>query len=195
MSGNSFPHRSSLRLLCSMALDIVSWHFSHNQLLKVRVKVQSVVGVNPILSPCYCQAIVGLLIWDTLSIKRMGLQFTAAISDSSLPQHWEPDSHIYISQEQGGPVTSLALSSLFISYYNSQGYGGAILMPRRVEHYSLRADLRENTASNSSSILVCLTTFLMHRKHRSCLLCMAWPIPYLCHCLLCHNLVMDITSD
>jgi hypothetical protein len=33
---------------------------------------------------------------------------------------------MYIPKEQGGPVIAQALVSLFVAFYDSQGYGGGI---------------------------------------------------------------------
>jgi hypothetical protein len=74
----------------------------------------------------YCQRVAGLLMWDAFSGERTGLPFTIAaglrqrsnsqirvlrdlwpyftVSDSTLPQPREPYPHIYIPQEEGGPV-------------------------------------------------------------------------------------------
>jgi hypothetical protein len=80
------------------------------------------------------------------SDKRPGLSFTAAggprqcshsrvrvprddhtLSDSRLSQPGGPGPHIYIPQEQGGPVIPPStLGSLFVASYDSQGYGGGI---------------------------------------------------------------------
>jgi hypothetical protein len=48
------------------------------------------------------------------------------VSDSRLPQPGGPGPRIYIPQEQGGPVIPQALDSLFVTSYDSQGYGGGI---------------------------------------------------------------------
>jgi hypothetical protein len=49
------------------------------------------------------------------------------LSHTRLPQPGGPGSCISIPQEQGGPVIPRALGSLFITSYDSQGYGGGIL--------------------------------------------------------------------
>jgi hypothetical protein len=46
------------------------------------------------------------------------------VSDSRLPQPGGPGPHIYIPQEQGGPVIPQALGSIFVASYDSQGYDG-----------------------------------------------------------------------
>jgi hypothetical protein len=83
----------------------------------------------------YCQTVVGLLMWGTLSDERTGLLFTIAagpcqrihssvrvphdslphfnVWDSRLPQTGGPGSHIYIPQEQGGPVIPLGIGFHF----------------------------------------------------------------------------------
>jgi hypothetical protein len=49
------------------------------------------------------------------------------LSHLRLPQPGGPGSHIYIPQEQGGPVIPRALSSLNVISYDSQGHSGGIL--------------------------------------------------------------------
>jgi hypothetical protein len=48
------------------------------------------------------------------------------VSDSRLPQPGGPGPHIYIPQEQGGPVIPPGTGFLFFASYDSQGYGGGI---------------------------------------------------------------------
>jgi hypothetical protein len=49
------------------------------------------------------------------------------VSLASNPQPGEPGACIYVSQWHGGPVIRPAPGSLFVSFYDSQGYGGGIL--------------------------------------------------------------------
>jgi hypothetical protein len=91
---------------------------------------QSVLVSSPTWGPrpdsYYSQTVAGLLTWGVLSDKRRGLSFTTAagprqrshsqvlvprdswpyftVSDSRLPHPGGPGPHIYIPQEQGGPV-------------------------------------------------------------------------------------------
>jgi hypothetical protein len=88
--------------------------------------------------------------WGTLNDERMGLSFTLQLllglaravtlgsmsrrtqghillSHLRLPQPGGPGPHIYISQEQGGPVIPPGTKFPFVNPYNSQGYGGGIL--------------------------------------------------------------------
>jgi hypothetical protein len=48
------------------------------------------------------------------------------VSDSRLPHSEGPGPHIYISQEQGGPVIPSGTRFHFVASYDSQGYGGGI---------------------------------------------------------------------
>jgi hypothetical protein len=86
----------------------------------------------------------------TLSDERMGLLFTSTIASGPcqsltlgsrshrthdyillshlrLPQLGGPGPHIYIPQEQGGPVIPPGTVFSFVTSYNSQGYSGDIL--------------------------------------------------------------------
>jgi hypothetical protein len=56
-----------------------------------------------------------------------GPHFT--VSDSRLPQPAAPGPCIHIPQQQGGRLYPQALGSLFVAYYDSQGYGGGIRPP------------------------------------------------------------------
>jgi hypothetical protein len=58
----------------------------------------------------------------------------------------------------------------------------------------------KNTASHNSSIVALCHYWCRHREHRSkwyfhWLSCMAWCTALLCHCLLCHNPVTNVSSD
>jgi hypothetical protein len=50
------------------------------------------------------------------------------VSHLRLPQLGGPGPHIYITQEQGGPVILLGTGFPFVASYDSQGYGGGILI-------------------------------------------------------------------
>jgi hypothetical protein len=71
-----------------------------------------------------------------------------AVLDSRLSQLRGPGSHIYIAQEQGGPM---AVGSLFVASYDSQGYDGGI-----------RNRLHRGSLSNSPDG----TWHGLRRKHR-----------------------------
>jgi hypothetical protein len=68
-------------------------------------------GLRPDL--CYCQTVVGLFMWDALSDERTGLSFTIAAGPSPV----------------GLAIIFYCLrfeTSLFVTSYDSQGYGGGI---------------------------------------------------------------------
>jgi hypothetical protein len=76
-----------------------------------------------------------------------------------------PGLRIYIPQEQGGPVISQALGSLFVASYDSQGYGGIIrtrLLAGRSVKLLLASPAQSFLASASSRSI---TKFLLSRRH------------------------------
>jgi hypothetical protein len=94
----------------------------------------------------YCQTVAGLLMWDALSDDRKGLPFTIAASPHQRSHFWDRGTrdHILLSQirdsrnlEGQVPVFisprnrvarlyPQALGSLFVAFYDSQGYSGGI---------------------------------------------------------------------
>jgi hypothetical protein len=73
------------------------------------------------------QLLLGLARVVTLRSKSRRAQDHILRSHVRLPQPGRPGPRNYIPHEQGGPVISRALGSLFVASYNSQGYGGGIL--------------------------------------------------------------------
>jgi hypothetical protein len=70
------------------------------------------------------------------------------VSLASNPQPGGPGLCIYVPQLQGGPVIPQASGSLFIAFYDSQGYGGGILTSlhsggRGLREDNIKADFKE----------------------------------------------------
>jgi hypothetical protein len=104
---------------------------------------------GPISYFCYCQTVAGLLMWGALSDERTGLSFTTAagphqrshsqvlnprdsgpyftVSYSRLPQPGRARSSVFISpRNRVTQLYSQALGSFFVTFYDSQDYGGGI---------------------------------------------------------------------
>jgi hypothetical protein len=80
----------------------------------------------------------------------MGLMTTLYSLRFETPPTWKARSPYYIPQDQGGPVISPALRSLFVPYYDSRGYGGDIGLLRHRKSFALYgfgAAPTENTVS------------------------------------------------
>jgi hypothetical protein len=93
---------------------------------------------------CYCRTVVGLLMWGTLSKERTGLSYTMAAGPRQCSHSHGTHDHILLFKIQDSPNLEgqvpifisprnrvaqscpLALVSLFISSYDSQGYSGGI---------------------------------------------------------------------
>jgi hypothetical protein len=100
------------------------YNMTNHQLASLSWCQASVWGPRPDCS--YCQTVTGLLMWGAHSDERTGLSFTIAarprqrshsqvwvpwnswpcftVSNLRLPKPGGPGLHIYIPQEQGGPV-------------------------------------------------------------------------------------------
>jgi hypothetical protein len=76
------------------------------------------------------------------------------------PPTWRPGPRIYIPPKQGGTVMPQALSSLFVAFYDSQGYGGGDSKPPPhpggpvcyAFTHKFEADRIQNTVPHSASI-------------------------------------------
>jgi hypothetical protein len=75
---------------------------------------------------CRLQLLLVLVSAVILRSESRGTHDHILLSDSRLSQPEGPGHRIYIPQEQGNPVISPTLSSVFVASYDSQGYGGRI---------------------------------------------------------------------
>jgi hypothetical protein len=86
---------------------------------------------------CYYQTVASLLMWGALSDERTGLPFTIGIgprqrSHSWVRVPWDTWPYFTLSDSRISPRNRVAqlypqtLGSLFVAFYDRQGYGGGI---------------------------------------------------------------------
>jgi hypothetical protein len=79
------------------------------------------------------QLLLGLARAVTLGSKSHRTHDEILLSHLRLPQLQGPGSHIYIPQEQSGPVIPPGTGFPYVTSYDSQGYGGGIINPPPLE--------------------------------------------------------------
>jgi hypothetical protein len=155
--------------------------------------------------------------WDAFSDERTGLSFAIAsgprkrgnslVSDSRLPQSGGLGSSIYIAQEQGGPVIPpgtgfrfrrlIRLARDTVEVFEPASTHVLLAnLPRRLSLYILGMDRIGNTASNSSSIIACVSvaagTCLPSCRLATAIFCCSTIQGFQ---LLCHNILFSINAN